>query len=79
MIQYIYAKYGRERAGIAATVISYRSRSAVREVGKAMGLSEDAVVGARRQSGAGQRTASECRTGAREAGLDPDDDPRLAA
>ncbi|MDP2619449.1 MAG: error-prone DNA polymerase, partial [Hyphomicrobiales bacterium] len=43
VIQYIYGKYGRERAGIAATVISYRTRSAVREVGKAMGLSEDTV------------------------------------
>jgi error-prone DNA polymerase len=44
VIQYIYRKYGRERAGIAATVITYRSRSALREVGKAMGLSEDAVA-----------------------------------
>ncbi|WP_169545663.1 error-prone DNA polymerase [Sneathiella aquimaris] len=43
VIQYIYAKYGRHRAGLAATVITYRSRSAVREVGKAMGLSDDAV------------------------------------
>ena len=43
VIQYIYAKYGRESAGLAATVISYRARSAVREVGKAFGLSEDAV------------------------------------
>ncbi len=45
VIQHIYAKYGRERAGIAATVIHYRPRSAIREVGKAMGLSED-VCGA---------------------------------
>ena len=43
MIQYIYEKYGREHAGIAATVIHYRARSAIREVGKALGLSEDAV------------------------------------
>ena len=43
VIQYIYQKYGRDRAGLAATVITYRRRSAVREVGKAMGLSEDAV------------------------------------
>jgi error-prone DNA polymerase len=41
VIQHIYDKYGRERAGIAATVIHYRPRSAIREVGKAMGLSED--------------------------------------
>jgi error-prone DNA polymerase len=43
VIQYIYARYGRDRAGLAATVISYRARSAVRDVGKAMGLSEDTV------------------------------------
>jgi error-prone DNA polymerase len=41
VIQHIYEKYGRTRAGIAATVIHYRPRSAIREVGKAMGLSED--------------------------------------
>ena len=44
VIQYIYARYGRDRAGLAATVISYRGRSAVREVGKALGLSEDTVA-----------------------------------
>ncbi|MGH8769201.1 MAG: error-prone DNA polymerase, partial [Burkholderiales bacterium] len=38
VIQYLYAKYGRERAAIAATVITYRSRSAFRDVGKALGL-----------------------------------------
>jgi len=43
VMQYVYDKYGRERAGLAATVITYRSRSAVREVGKVFGLSEDAV------------------------------------
>ncbi len=39
VIQYIYRKYGRERAALAATVISYRPRSALRDVGKALGLS----------------------------------------
>jgi error-prone DNA polymerase len=39
VIQHIYQKYGRDRAGIAATVIHYRPRSAIREVGKVMGLS----------------------------------------
>ena len=39
VIQYIYAKYGRERAALAATVINYRPRSALRDVGKALGLS----------------------------------------
>lgn len=38
VIQYIYRKYGRERAALAATVITYRARSAVRDVGKALGL-----------------------------------------
>jgi error-prone DNA polymerase len=44
VIQYVYDRYGRDRAGIAATVISYRSRSAVRDVGKALGLSEDVTA-----------------------------------
>ncbi len=39
VLQYIYAKYGRDRAGIAAEVICYRPRSAVRDVGKALGMS----------------------------------------
>jgi error-prone DNA polymerase len=43
VIQYVYQKYGRDRAGMTATVISYRGRSAVRDVGKAMGLSLDMV------------------------------------
>jgi error-prone DNA polymerase len=43
VIQYIYEKYGRDRAGIAATVICYRGRSAIREVGKVFGLSEDTI------------------------------------
>ncbi len=43
VIQYIYARYGRERAALAATVISYRARSAVRDVGKAMGLGADTI------------------------------------
>jgi len=41
VIQYIYRRYGRHRAAIAATVIHYRPRSTVREVGKALGLTED--------------------------------------
>ncbi len=43
VIQYIYGKYGRERAGLTATVITYRGRSALRDTGKAMGLSEDVI------------------------------------
>jgi error-prone DNA polymerase len=44
VIQHIYERYGRHRAGIAATVIHYRPRSAVREVGKVLGLSEDVTA-----------------------------------
>jgi len=40
VIQYIYNKYGRDRAAIAAVVISYRTRSAIRDVGKALGIGE---------------------------------------
>ena len=76
VIQYIYARYGREHAGLAATVITYRGRSAVREVGKVMGLSEDvtaALAGIFWGS-----MAEEMRDGRlREAGLDPAD-PLLA-
>jgi error-prone DNA polymerase len=43
VLQYVYDKYGRERAGLAATVITYCSRSAIRDVGKALGLSLDRV------------------------------------
>ncbi|HVY61745.1 MAG TPA: error-prone DNA polymerase, partial [Planctomycetota bacterium] len=43
VIQYVYGKYGRDRAGIVAEVIRYRGRSAVRDVGKALGLSLDQV------------------------------------
>src|SRR5690606_16558220 len=45
VIQYVYDKYGRERAGMTAEVITYRPRSAVRDVGKALGLSQDLVDG----------------------------------
>jgi len=43
VLQYIYEKYGRDRAGIAAVTVTYRPRSAVRDVGKALGLSLDLV------------------------------------
>ncbi len=44
VIQHIYRKYGRHRAGLCATVIHYRPRMAIREVGKVMGLSEDVTA-----------------------------------
>ncbi|MDA8747870.1 PHP domain-containing protein, partial [Litoreibacter sp.] len=45
VIQHIYEKYGRHRAGLCATVIHFRSRAAIREVGKVMGLSQDVTSG----------------------------------
>ncbi|VUX44905.1 Error-prone DNA polymerase [Candidatus Defluviicoccus seviourii] len=48
VIQYVYQKYGRERAGMTATVISYRTKSALREVGKVFGLSDDAITALQR-------------------------------
>ena len=76
VIQYIYAKYGRERAGLAATVIHYRTRMAVREVGKAMGLTEDTIA-TLVATVWGWRSDGLERKHIREAGLDPDD-PRLS-
>jgi len=70
VIQYIYRKYGRERAALAATVITYRSRSALRDVGKALGLSGVQVDRLARSmqwwDGAGVDTSRIV-----EAGLDP--------
>jgi error-prone DNA polymerase len=69
VIQHIYARYGRERAGLAATVIRYRTRSAVREVGKVLGLSEDTASALVR--GVWGRSSRGLDTGrTREAGLD---------
>jgi len=73
VIQYIYARYGRERAGLAATVISYRARSAVREVGKAIGLSEDTVAALAGMVWGTRSGDALPETHIREAGLDPRD------
>ena len=76
VIQYIYARYGRDRAGLAATVICYRGRLAVREVGKALGLSEDTVA-ALATTIWGLSNSSPPEEYVRQAGLDPSD-PLLA-
>ena len=44
VMQYVYRRYGRHRAALCATVIHYRPRSAIRDVGKALGLSEDVTA-----------------------------------
>ncbi len=70
VIECVSERSGRERAGIAATVIHYRPKRAIREVGKVMGLSEDATAALSAQSWhAGEELWSdECLT---EIGLDP--------
>ena len=77
VIQHIYARYGRERAGLAATVISYRARSAVREVGKAMGLAEDTLSALAGMVWGTRSSGALPEPHIREAGLDPKD-PLLA-
>jgi error-prone DNA polymerase len=72
VIQHIYERYGRERAAIAATVIRYRARSAVREVGKALGLSEDVTAKLAKGSWGPGRDSSLAEVAASE-GLDPTD------
>jgi error-prone DNA polymerase len=76
VIQHIYERYGRQRAAIVATVIRYRTRSAVREVGKALGLSEDVTA---RLSKASWGPGRDCTLAdiAQDLGLDPTDQ-RLA-
>ena len=72
VIQYIYARYGRDRAGLAATVISYRARSAAREVAGALGLSRDLAGALSRQARRlGGAESGEARL--RALGLDPGD------
>ncbi len=72
VIQHIYQKYGRHRAGLTAVVICYRTRSAIREVGKVMGLSED-VTGALAGMVWGWHSSGIEEEHVREAGLDPQD------
>jgi error-prone DNA polymerase len=71
VIQYIYQRYGRHRAGIAATVIHYRPKIAIREVGRVMGLSEDTTAALSAESwSAGNTLWSDDRL--RDIGLPPD-------
>jgi error-prone DNA polymerase len=69
VIQYIYKRYGRDRAAICSTVVHYRSRRAIREVGKALGLTEDVTAAlAKTVWGYGDGLPNEH---IRQAGLDP--------
>ena len=69
VIQYIYRRYGRDRAAICSTVVHYRSRRAIREVGKVLGLTEDVTAAlAKTVWGYGDGLPDEH---IRQAGLDP--------
>lgn len=70
VIQYIYKRYGRDRAALAATLICYRPRSAIRDVGKALGLSAD-VTGLLAKSMAWWDKKEEIPARLQAAGLDP--------
>jgi len=70
VLQYLYGKYGRERAGMTGVVITYRTRSAVRDVGKALGLSLDCVDALAKQVD-GHAEDSQLPQRCRQVGLDP--------
>jgi error-prone DNA polymerase len=72
VIQHIYATYGRHRAGLTATVIHFRSRAAIRELGKVMGLSQDILAALAGQRWGWSSTPPEPDQ-LREIGLDPTD------
>jgi DNA-directed DNA polymerase III PolC len=76
VIQHIYERYGRHRAGLCATVIHYRGKRAVREVGRAMGLSEDILGALSSQIWGWGSSRDMADTRIRELGLDPTE-PRL--
>ncbi|NRA99953.1 MAG: error-prone DNA polymerase [Rhodobacteraceae bacterium] len=73
VIQHIYQRYGRHRAGLCATVIHYRGKRAIREVGKAMGLTEDTISAISSQLWGFFSTNGLEDHRLREIGLDPDD------
>ncbi|MEM1362651.1 MAG: error-prone DNA polymerase [Pseudomonadota bacterium] len=72
IIQWIYEKYGRHRAGLCATVIHFRSRAAIREVGKVMGLSQDVTASLAGQIW-GMSNGGADPERIKELGLDPSD------
>ena len=73
VIQYVFKKYDRDHAALTATVISYQSRSALRDVGKALGLSADSLKILSRAAWSWEREDGGEAEFVREAGLDPSD------
>ncbi len=72
VMQYLYAKYTRARTGLTATVVTYRSRGAMREVAKVFGLSEDAIAAMNGLSWGWYSTRLKTER-VRELGLDPEE------
>ena len=72
VIQHIYARYGRTRAGLTAAVITYRTRSALREVTKVFGLSSDVQAALSGQTWGREATGPDDEV-LRAAGIDPGD------
>lgn len=68
VLQYLYGKYGRDRTGLTATVITYRTKSAIRDVGKALSISADTIDSIAKLSGSDANFQQRCIEG----GLDPE-------
>jgi error-prone DNA polymerase len=73
VLQYIYEKYGRHRAGMTATVIRYRTKSAIRDCGRALGISLDRIDAVSKMVDS-RLPEGTLTNRAKEAGIDPDSD-----
>lgn len=71
VLQYLYEKYGRDRAGLTATVTTYRTKSAIRDVGKSLGISPD-LIDAIAKLASSYSSEPDLPQRCRDAGLDPD-------
>ena len=77
VIQYVYGRYGRDRAGMVCEVISYRARSAIRDVGKALGLAPDQVDRLAKLVGSHDAAGEIPAAVLEQAGLDPEGSPAV--
>ncbi|MEY2669630.1 MAG: Error-prone polymerase [Pseudomonadota bacterium] len=77
VIQYVYGRYGRDRAGMVCEVIGYRARSAIRDVGKALGLAPDQVDRLAKLVGSHDAAGGIPAAVLEQAGLDPEGSPAV--
>ena len=77
VIQYVYGRYGRDRAGMVCEVIAYRARSAIRDVGKALGLAPDQVDRLAKLTGSHDAAGEIPPAVLAQAGLDPEGSPAV--